>query len=96
MNRSLDLPYACVCMCAMLVTATTGEVMIEYSCLECTSSCIQALKHFTDHNKYRREDIRFARGACEPCLRDTLSPVMCTCMCMCQCVLAKSNPIHSQ
>ena len=33
--------------------------MIDYTYVECTSACIQALKHFTDHNTYRQDDIRY-------------------------------------
>ena len=32
--------------------------MIDYTYVECTSACIQALKHFSDHNSYRHKDIR--------------------------------------
>ncbi|CAI8009857.1 Lanosterol synthase [Geodia barretti] len=35
-----------------------GDIMIDYTYVECTSASIQALKHFTDHNSYRQEDIR--------------------------------------
>lgn len=36
-----------------------GDIMIDYTYVECTSACVQALKHFTDcFPSYKQEEIR--------------------------------------
>ncbi|KAK7456563.1 hypothetical protein BaRGS_00039317 [Batillaria attramentaria] len=38
-----------------------GDIMIDYTYVECTSACMQALKVFTDHYpEYRQDEIRLA------------------------------------
>jgi lanosterol synthase len=37
----------------------SGDIMIDYTYVECTSAAMQALKHFTDgHPEYRRQEIQ--------------------------------------
>ena len=37
----------------------TGDIMIDYTYVECTSAVMQSLKHFADVNpQYKTEEIR--------------------------------------
>ena len=37
-----------------------GDIMIDYTYVECTSAVIQALKHYTDkYPNYRQHEIRY-------------------------------------
>ena len=50
--------------------------MTDYTYVECTSACIQALKHFTDHNSHRQEDIR---SVCLLCSAVQIQIIVITC-----------------
>ena len=41
------------------VMIDTGDIMVDYTYVECTSAVVQALKHFSDkHPDHRAEQIR--------------------------------------
>ena len=48
-------------LCALCLSNTqTGDIMIDYTYVECTSAVIQALKHFQRaYPEHRAEEIRY-------------------------------------
>ena len=39
--------------------SVAGDIMIDYTYVECTSACVQALKHFSEHYPmYKAKEIR--------------------------------------
>ena len=48
-------------MCSLNPTMCSGDIMVDYTYVECTSAAVQALKHFTDtFPNHRPEEIRLA------------------------------------
>lgn len=42
------------------ITHTTGDIMIDYTYVECTSAVMQALRHFQkEYPEHRAEEIRY-------------------------------------
>ena len=76
-----------------LLFPTAGDIMIDYTYVECTSASIQALKHFTDHNSYRQEDIRSATLLCHMII--VIGGVTGFGNLL-QAMLVEGNPIHSR